>query len=1700
MSNKLFSFFSSSDSSAEPVKILTPEMFAFLEQFPTAVLLLDATGKITFANPAAAALLRTEVSSLTSSRADRLGLTMTQIRSLSDASACRKMVLDIVNPEAEALSVSVGARVLASTPFIMLTLEEVPLFKQLNAEKAFLSSVIDGYPAAVTVQNLAGNCVQWNAQAEKLFGHKFAETQGQNVYAFLPKELTAAVRRMDEEVRSKQAGQNGVRLTYKNAAGEERVVAVSKTPVPGPDGAMLFILSLYEDITAHHSWEQDLQRKQTLLQAILDNIPLGLYTRDCEAKMTFFNKQSMLVLNEPDPKNVDQPHQYQAEAEINFHYQREQQILREGKSCDYPEEVYVDSAGNEKIIHMIKVPLSDAGPKPLVLSIVEDVTKRRLQEREVQRLNSFLSAIVQNAPVGLYARDENGKMLLRNKQCDAIFGNVSESAYDEKGNLPHETAEQVSGYINRELEILQNGQKLDIPEEEYLTADGEKKLLHLVKVPVCTQEGAKRFVVTLVEDITEKRRQERNLMETKTALQTILDNIPVAVYARSAGKKLLFCNVPAAKLFGTEDAEPEENSRFYWAREAALLKDGGMLDFPEEQYVTASGEKKVLHLIKVPVYDKDGKPLMVLTVAEDITDKKAQERAIVDAKNFLQTIINQLPVALSVKNYDGKYTVWNKKSEELFGVSASEVIGRTSFRADLNNDQAEFLREADLRVFESRKEQNIPQELISSASEGIKIMHTVKTPVFNEDGTPNCLMMVSEDITAKTKMEKQIREVSDKNALLMENAREGFMILDEGKIIYANRAFGRFLGYDGVQDVTGRALADFVSADHRLFLKDKYDAVSAGTEKEPSPIELHFAKKKGGFAEAEFSAVASKYLGRRIVLGFVRDVTGSNRQLRDVKNERENFRAAFEKSVTPAVILSHKGYVSVMNESARAMFKFTEADKNFYRNVYMRPAVSLEARKKLKQGLPARMDYVFDFARAAKLFPGRMEGDEKIPLAVTFVPINKRDAKDGTVDADYVVFLQRKDGIIPPPPAAPGMPSAPHKPVKKIRPVPPLPPSVPADLPAGLPKTAKEMLVLPNSEPYALCSENFKIEVCNDLFCSLCQLQEDELKNRDIRGIFHADSLPVLEEDLKTLEADGSLSNREYNITLASGLETSAVRLTAVKEADGRYLFVLRSLAFHRQIMKILEERSAQLSALLEATDGVVFSILLTDGRFGEIEQANKFLSRKTGFSHDELVHMKFKDLFFDPSRDDGSAAEAIVQAERELAAQGKASFRTSVRQKDGAGFAAQVVVTALDLPGKDAALVVVHDLTSQLDQISKDSKEARELKSVRESLPGLYLKTDSDGCALEAYSNLDYLNNVAVQEIFIGKTPAVFWPEEAASRAMFAIKEALSINVNTRFEFEWTVAGGLRHFEVTVTPISGRAETVLWIKDVSEGHVYDEQIRELYRVTREPGLSITEQVDKILAFGQKVFRAEVGLVLRFQQGKERLESAVIYVTKNDFHLERHMEFPVDECLADVADGGVAVFADLANVSCERCLHKAKDFGSLIAAPLYVGGEVQGALCFAARAARKSFCQGAEELMGLMAKLLGLRIELRQTGKMLGEASRSLARTLEYVEMPAVMLDLDYRVTYVNGALLRATGRRVNNILGRDFFAELIRNDDLSKRMFKSSARTDGSNAFQIRLDFLHENGLYEDTAWDVFICKNSDGKVDGYALIASNA
>ena len=119
-----------------------------------------------------------------------------------------------------------------------------------------------------------------------------------------------------------------------------------------------------------------------------------------------------------------------------------------------------------------------------------------------------------------------------------------------------------------------------------------------------------------------------------------------------------------------------------------------------------------------------------------------------DSEILRRDIIDQLPVAVFMKSVkDGKYVLWNKTSEEIFTINASEVIGRTD--KELSSTEDAIIidkedKEACLhQVFISNKQ-------IVNKSLGPRAIHLIIVPIFDSTHTLQYILGVGEDITEES--------------------------------------------------------------------------------------------------------------------------------------------------------------------------------------------------------------------------------------------------------------------------------------------------------------------------------------------------------------------------------------------------------------------------------------------------------------------------------------------------------------------------------------------------------------------------------------------------------------------------------------------------------------------------------------------------------------------------------------------------------------------------------------------------------------------------------------------------------------------------------------------------------------------------------------------------------------------------------------
>ena len=103
--------------------------------------------------------------------------------------------------------------------------------------------------------------------------------------------------------------------------------------------------------------------------------------------------------------------------------------------------------------------------------------------------------------------------------------------------------------------------------------------------------------------------------------------------------------------------------------------------------------------------------------------------------------------------------------EELLGWPKETFTGKSDY--DLwPRAQAEFFVEKDREALKSGKIIDIPEEEIQTRHQGVRILHTKKVPILDSAGHPLYLLGISEDITERSRMEKEQRFLADANVVL----------------------------------------------------------------------------------------------------------------------------------------------------------------------------------------------------------------------------------------------------------------------------------------------------------------------------------------------------------------------------------------------------------------------------------------------------------------------------------------------------------------------------------------------------------------------------------------------------------------------------------------------------------------------------------------------------------------------------------------------------------------------------------------------------------------------------------------------------------------------------------------------------------------------------------------------------------------------
>ncbi len=179
------------------------------------------------------------------------------------------------------------------------------------------------------------------------------------------------------------------------------------------------------------------------------------------------------------------------------------------------------------------------------------------------------------------------------------------------------------------------------------------------------------------------------------------------------------------------------------------------------------------------------------------------------------------------------------------------------------------------------------------------------------------------EIGYREQTEKALRESEERFRYLSAATFEGVMLHDSGMILDANEAFAKLFGFESPDELIGKVGWEILpfTEESLAFLK-KFSATGS-TE----PVEITVVRKDGSIMEAETRGGAALYMGRKVKVVTMRDISERKQAEEEIRKSRELLNSILETSRDGIVVEDEYGAITFVNNAFVRVLRYERADE-----------------------------------------------------------------------------------------------------------------------------------------------------------------------------------------------------------------------------------------------------------------------------------------------------------------------------------------------------------------------------------------------------------------------------------------------------------------------------------------------------------------------------------------------------------------------------------------------------------------------------------------------------------------------------------------------------------------------------------------------------------------------------------------------------
>lgn len=401
-----------------------------------------------------------------------------------------------------------------------------------------------------------------------------------------------------------------------------------------------------------------------------------------------------------------------------------------------------------------------------------EIVERQRTEAALRASRAEFEAFLQSAPDAIVSVDGQGKIMLVNSQTERMFGYAREELLGNSVELLLPDRYRTNHVVHR-TEYTDHpttrpmGIGLDLAGRR---KDGTEFPVEISLSPV--QPGDGTLVMSIIRDITERRRGEEELARQTARLQqqaSLIELSHDAIIVRDMDSRIISWNHGAEETYGwtKEEADGQETHRFLKTQfpeslghvQAKLLTEGQWEG--ELVHTTKDGERIIVASRQVLQRDEFNQPRVVLEINRNITARKQAEEKLSESEARFRMLVQQVrDYAIFGLDPNGYVNSWNVGAERVYGYSSDEIIGQHFSRFYPPEDVATHKPADALNETAAREtHEEVGQRVRKDGS--VIWVDVVITALHDNAGHLSGFGKVTRDITERKQAEEKIRKLNE---------------------------------------------------------------------------------------------------------------------------------------------------------------------------------------------------------------------------------------------------------------------------------------------------------------------------------------------------------------------------------------------------------------------------------------------------------------------------------------------------------------------------------------------------------------------------------------------------------------------------------------------------------------------------------------------------------------------------------------------------------------------------------------------------------------------------------------------------------------------------------------------------------------------------------------------------------------------------